>query len=134
MLVKITWKVLEPVKSGVELTQNEAENLHYVSAELKNLADIKTVKDIFKRILEANKKNKIYQQTILEVVIGNLWLQFIIKKPTPKPVFEPIDQPLGPIGIRPWAVALAKAVVAVATVSVSVVAISTVAVAIALGG
>ncbi len=66
---------------GIEVTENEANNLHFVSANLLKKVDYKVIGKLFTLILKANKSKKQYSAKFLDKQLGRTWIRLILKHP-----------------------------------------------------
>lgn len=68
-------------KLGIHLSETEADNLHYISAnQLENVTP-KVANTILRRIITENKKTGIFKQSTLQRYLGRTWLRILVKKP-----------------------------------------------------
>lgn len=66
---------------GIEITETEEDNLHFVSANQLEKVDSKIVKDLFSKILKANKAKGLYSTKFLNKQLGRTWIRLILKQP-----------------------------------------------------
>lgn len=69
-------------KLGIVLTNNEADNLHYISAGKFDNVSVVTANRLIKLILGLNKIKKVYNQRALEKYLGRTWIRMGLKKPS----------------------------------------------------
>ncbi len=67
---------------GIQLSSNDADNFHYISANQLNKVDTKAINNLFRDILAKNKQAKIYNQKALQRHLGRTWIRMVLKKPT----------------------------------------------------
>lgn len=66
---------------GIEITETEADNLHFVSANQLEKVDTKLIGRLFSIILKQNKSKNLYSVKYLNKQLGRTWIRLIIKQP-----------------------------------------------------
>lgn len=69
-------------KLGITLSETEADNLHFISANQMEKVDVKVANQLFSRMLSENKKKKAFKPSALERHLGRTWLRLAAKKPS----------------------------------------------------
>ncbi len=66
---------------GIILSSEEADNLHFASANQLEKVDAKVLKRIFTHIIKANQLKGIYNSHYLTKLIGRTWIRLWLKQP-----------------------------------------------------
>ena len=66
---------------GIEITETEADNLHFASANQLEKVDTKLIGRLFSIILKQNKSKNLYSVKYLNKQLGRTWIRLIVKQP-----------------------------------------------------